>query len=269
LIIDGELTGGQVLNVFFAIIIGAFSLGNAGPSFTAISCASGVATNVFETIERKSQIDASSPDGIMLDKVKGNITFKNVNFAYPTRKDVPILKAFSLDVNEGETVALVGSSGSGKSTIVKLLERFYDPVDGEIFLDGLEIKTINIATLRAQIGFVGYFKLFFLLCRQEPVLFSTSIRENIMYGLNTHQRTLEPTAIETLVEEACKAANAWDFISKLPSGLDTQVGESAGKISGGQKQRIAIARAIIRFDSSISNRLVIRASSSWMKRLLH
>lgn len=109
---------------------------------------------------------------------------------------------------------------------MKLLERFYDPTSGEICLDGKEIKSLNLKSLREKIGFVG----------QEPVLFSTTVKENIKFGLSSAQRDLEPAAIDKLIEEACKSANAWDFISKLPSGLDTQVGESAGKISGGQKQ---------------------------------
>jgi ATP-binding cassette, subfamily B (MDR/TAP), member 1 len=136
----------------------------------------------------------------------------------------------------GKTVALVGMSGSGKSTLVKLVERFYDPVEGTATLDGRDLKSLNVTWLRQQIGIVS----------QEPTLFNCSIRQNIKYGLKDDGSNLTEEQINTMIEDACKQANAWDFIQKLPKGLDTNVGESGGMLSGGQKQRIAIARAIIK-----------------------
>jgi len=161
-------------------------------------------------------------------ELRGEVQFKDVSFKYPARPDVPILNGLSLSVPTGKTVALVGSSGCGKSTCIQLLQRFYDPEAGEVLLDGHNIKNLNIGWLRDQIGVVG----------QEPVLFDFTIRENILMG--------RQTASPDEVERVCKEANAWNFISKLPKGLDTKVGEGGTQMSGGQKQRIAIARALIR-----------------------
>ena len=159
---------------------------------------------------------------------EGNISFKKIVFHYPSRKDVRILDDFSLDIERGSTVALVGSSGCGKSTCVQLLQRLYDPDTGDIWLDGQNLRDLNVGWLRDNIGIVG----------QEPVLFDCSIKENIKYA--------KQDATEKEIEEACREANAFEFISKLPKGLDTMVGEGGAQLSGGQKQRIAIARALIR-----------------------
>ncbi|KAJ3281509.1 (ABC) transporter, partial [Blyttiomyces sp. JEL0837] len=154
LVSDQVLQGGDVLNVFFAVILGAFALGQVGPNMTATSSAVGAGTKIFETIDRKSPIDPSSEEGEKPEKVQGVIEFKDIDFHYPQRADVPILKEFSLKIQPGQTVALVGASGSGKSTIVKLLERFYDPVSGSVFLDNKDIKSLNVSWLRKQIGIV-------------------------------------------------------------------------------------------------------------------
>ncbi|KAI8928866.1 P-loop containing nucleoside triphosphate hydrolase protein [Entophlyctis helioformis] len=235
-LIPNDMNGGQVLNVFFAIIIGAFSLGNATPHLSAIGTAQGAAFKIFETIDRVSPIDPLSANGAKPQKVDGNIEFKNIDFHYPSRTDVPILKNFNLTVSSGQTVALVGASGSGKSTIVKLVERFYDPVNGIVTLDGQNVKDLNVAWLRQQIGIVS----------QEPTLFDTSIRQNILYGLRDDGEGLDKAKLDEMVKNACVMANAWEFISKLPNGVDTNVGEAGSMLSGGQKQRIAIARAIIK-----------------------
>ncbi|GBB93060.1 hypothetical protein RclHR1_02100009 [Rhizophagus clarus] len=234
LVVKGKTNGGDVLNVFFAILIGAFSIGNAAPNFSSIGKARGAASNLFSVIDRIPPIDSSSPDGKKLDKssVKGRLEFKNIKFNYPARPDIQILKNFNLTIEPGETVALVGTSGSGKSTIIGLLERFYDPIEGQILLDGEDIKSINIKSLRSQIGLVG----------QEPVLFPTSVRQNIAWGANTDMS--EPSLEEVI--EACKKSNANDFINELPQKYDTDVGEKGSLMSGGQKQRIAIARALIK-----------------------
>ena len=173
-------------------------------------------------------IDSISNDGVKPKVCEGDISFRNVVFHYPSRKDVKILDEFSIDIEKGSTVALVGSSGCGKSTCVQLLQRLYDPDSGEILLDGQNLRNLNVGWLRDNIGIVG----------QEPVLFDCTIKENIKYA--------KQDATEKQIEEACREANAYEFISKLPKGLDTMVGEGGAQLSGGQKQRIAIARALIR-----------------------
>lgn len=156
--------------------------------------------------------------------------FDKVNFTYPTRPDQRILKNFSATFKAGQTTAIVGPSGSGKSTVIQMIERFYDPDSGRVFLDGEDIVTLNLKSLRMAIGYVG----------QEPVLFNTSIKENLKFG--------KADATHDEVLEALRSANALDFISQKmgQKGVDTNVGSSGGQLSGGQKQRIAIARAFIK-----------------------
>ncbi|KAJ3368938.1 Multidrug resistance protein 1 [Kappamyces sp. JEL0680] len=226
-LVPGTLNAGGVLNVLFAILIGSFSLGGA--------TAMGAAKIIYSTIDRTSPIDPLSEKGERPEKVNGDIKFVGIDFHYPSRPDVPILKGFSLDIGMGQTVALVGASGSGKSTIVKLFERFYNPTGGMVTLDGKDISTLNVNWLRQQIGMVS----------QEPVLFDTTIRQNILYGLPNF-KSYDKAAQDAKIEEACRQANCWDFIQRLPKQLETSVGESGGMMSGGQKQRIAIARAIIK-----------------------
>ncbi|ORX65020.1 P-glyco protein [Basidiobolus meristosporus CBS 931.73] len=238
LIYDHTMTSEQVLNVIISLMLGAMSLGTASPYMSSISSAQGAAAKVYEIIERQSMIDPSSDEGRRIDysnpekSLQGYIEFQDVSFTYPCRLDVPILKNFNLQVKPGQTVALVGSSGSGKSTCVQLLERFYDPTKGTVSIDGIDLKEFNIKDLRRSIGLVG----------QEPVLFGTSIYENIVWGSRNDDDI--PTREE--VERACKLANAHDFISALPDRYDTLVGEKGALLSGGQKQRIAIARALIK-----------------------
>ncbi|NXY27890.1 MDR1 protein, partial [Pomatorhinus ruficollis] len=160
--------------------------------------------------------------------IKGNLEFKDVYFNYPSRPDVEILKGLNLKINSGQTVALVGGSGCGKSTTVQLIQRFYDPKEGMVTIDGQDIRTLNVRYLREIIGVVN----------QEPVLFATTIAENIRYGR-------EDVTMED-IEKATKEANAYDFIMKLPNKFETVVGERGAQLSGGQKQRIAIARALVR-----------------------
>ncbi|KAJ3339011.1 ATP-binding cassette, sub-B (MDR TAP), member 4, partial [Kappamyces sp. JEL0680] len=234
-LIPNTMNTGQVLNVLFAIIIGAFSLGNATPHIAAVGNALGACQIVYETIERKSPIDPLSQAGDKPESVQGEIDFVGINFHYPSRPDVPILENFGLKIKPGTTVALVGASGSGKSTIVKLFERFYDPSSGVVKLDGRDIKSLNVNWLRRQIGMVS----------QEPVLFDTTIRQNILYGYPDFEH-VAADLLDKKIEHACRQANCWDFIQELPLRLETNVGESGGMLSGGQKQRIAIARAIIK-----------------------
>uniref|UniRef100_A0A8C4SJI5 ATP-binding cassette sub-family B member 5 n=1 Tax=Erpetoichthys calabaricus TaxID=27687 RepID=A0A8C4SJI5_ERPCA len=219
---------GKVLIVFFSVLIGTFSLGQAAPNLESIANARGAAYEVYKTIDEPRPIDSSSKEGYKPDQIKGDIEFKNIHFSYPTRPDVKILQGLNLKVQSGTTIALVGSSGCGKSTTIQLLQRFYDPLGGEITLDGQNIRTLNVKWLRENIGIVS----------QEPVLFATTIAENIRYG--------REDATDAEIEQAIKEANAYDFISRLPDGLNTMVGERGAQLSGGQKQRIAIARAIVK-----------------------
>lgn len=238
LILRGEADIGIVVNVFLSILIGSFSLAMLAPELTAISNARGAASKLFSTIDRVPPIDSASPDGLKpsSDEVKGHISFQDVRFNYPSRPDIPILKGVDLDFPAGKTCALVGASGSGKSTVIALVERFYDPLSGIIQLDGVEIRDLNVRWLRSQIGLVS----------QEPTLFATTIRGNVEHGLiGTGMENLPDEERMQKVREACIKANADGFISALPDGYDTLVGERGFLLSGGQKQRIAIARAIV------------------------
>ncbi|KAF4026409.1 hypothetical protein G4228_018624, partial [Cervus hanglu yarkandensis] len=225
---DEEYTPGALVQIFLSVIVGALNLGNASSCLEAFAAGRAAAASIFETIDRKPLIDCMSEDGYKLDRIKGEIEFHNVTFHYPSRPEVKILNKLSTVIKSGEVTAVVGSSGAGKSTALQLIQRFYDPTEGMVTLDGHDIRSLNIQWLRAQIGIV----------EQEPVLFSTTIAENIRYG-----RT--DATMEDIVR-AAKEANAYNFIMDLPQQFDTLVGEGGGQMSGGQKQRIAIARALVR-----------------------
>uniref|UniRef100_A0A8C3Y8S0 Bile salt export pump n=1 Tax=Catharus ustulatus TaxID=91951 RepID=A0A8C3Y8S0_CATUS len=225
---EDEYSPGTLLQVFFGVLVGALNLGQASPCLEAFATGRGAATSIFETIDKKPTIDCMSEDGYKLDKVRGEIEFHNVTFHYPSRPDVKILDNLNMVINAGETTAFVGASGAGKSTTIQLIQRFYDPTDGMITLDGHDIRSLNIQWLRSQIGIV----------EQEPVLFATTIAENIRYGRD--EATMED------IITAAKQANAYNFIMDLPQQFDTHVGEGGSQMSGGQKQRIAIARALVR-----------------------
>ncbi|KZV84576.1 multidrug resistance protein 1 [Exidia glandulosa HHB12029] len=236
LLLAGDVSAGQVVNVFTAVLIGSFSIAQLAPEMEAISRAQGAAAKLFSTIDRVPAIDSASKEGRTLDKVEGRITFDDVKFKYPSRPDVPILKGLTIAFEAGKTAALVGASGSGKSTVVQLVERFYDPESGAVKLDGVDIRELNLKWLRSQIGLVS----------QEPVLFATTIKTNVAHGLvGTQWESADEEKKMELVREACVKSNADEFISNLPNGYDTMVGERGFLLSGGQKQRIAIARAIV------------------------
>ncbi|KAM5153162.1 bile salt export pump-like [Mantella aurantiaca] len=229
LVIDTkELTPGSLLQVFFGILVAAMNLGQASPCLEAFASGRAAATTIYETIEKKPIIDCMSEEGHKLDQVKGDIEFHNVNFHYPSRPEVKILSHLNISIKPGETTAFVGPSGSGKSSAVQLIQRFYDPTDGKVTIDGHDIRTLSIQWLRSLIGVV----------EQEPVLFATTIAENIKYGR-------EGLTMDDIIK-AAKEANAYNFIMDLPQKFDTLVGEGGGQMSGGQKQRIAIARALVR-----------------------
>ncbi|KAL8209761.1 hypothetical protein R6Q57_006493 [Mikania cordata] len=220
--------GGNIFVSGFNVLMGGLNILTALPNLTAISESQGAAARINEMINRKPTIDSEDKKGKALSYVRGEIGFKGIYFSYPSRPDTTILQGLNLQVPAGKTVGLVGGSGSGKSTIVSLIQRFYDPIEGEIFLDGYKIKKLHLKWLRSQMGLVN----------QEPILFATSIRENVLFGK-------EGASMDDVVA-AAKGANAHDFIVKLPDGYETNVGQFGFQLSGGQKQRIAIARALIR-----------------------
>ncbi|KAJ6767958.1 ABC TRANSPORTER B FAMILY MEMBER 20-RELATED [Salix koriyanagi] len=184
--------------------------------------------SVFEIIDREPKIDPDDNSALKPPNVYGSIELKNVDFCYPSRPEVLVLSNFSLKVNGGQTVAVVGVSGSGKSTIISLIERLYDPVAGQVLLDGRDLKLYNLRWLRSHLGLV----------QQEPIIFSTTIRENIIYARHN--------ASEAEMKEAARIANAHHFISSLPHGYDTHVGMRGVDLTPGQKQRIAIARVVLK-----------------------
>ncbi|MBA0640802.1 hypothetical protein Goklo_023704, partial [Gossypium klotzschianum] len=220
--------GGTIFIVGTCIATGGQQLGTSLSNLKPLSEACSAAERINEVIRRTPKIDVDNMEGEILDNILGEIEFKQVEFAYPSRPESIIFKNFCLKIPAGKTVALVGSSGSGKSTVISLLERFYDPLEGEILVDGVSINKLQLKWLRSQMGLVS----------QEPTLFATTIKENILFGK-------EDAGMEEVIE-AAKASNAHNFISQLPQGYDTQVGERGVQMSGGQKQRIAIARAMIK-----------------------
>ncbi|XP_056163008.1 ABC transporter B family member 4-like isoform X6 [Syzygium oleosum] len=228
MILEKGYTGGEVLNVIIAVLAGSMSLGQASPCMTAFAAGQAAAFKMFETINRKPEIDSCNTCGKTLDEIRGEIELKDVYFSYPARPDELIFNGFSLYIPSSTTTALVGQSGSGKSTVISLIERFYDPQAGEVLIDGVNLKEFQLKWMRSKIGLVS----------QEPVLFASSIKDNIAYGKDN--ATIEE------IRTAAEVANAAKFIDKLPKGLDTMVGEHGTQLSGGQKQRVAIARAILK-----------------------
>jgi ABC-type multidrug transport system fused ATPase/permease subunit len=227
-IATGEMNGAELNTfIFYTIIIGG-AIAGLGSQYTALASALGATQKVKELLESDQEIDIENIDSIQAMDFNSNIEFKNVNFHYPTRMDVQVLKNISFDAKKGKHIALVGSSGSGKSTIIKLLSNMYPINDGEILVDGVNIKDLDVKALRKAIGIVP----------QEVFLFGGSIEENILYG--------NPKATKEELLMATKQANAFDFIEKFPDKMETLVGERGVQLSGGQKQRVAIARAILK-----------------------
>ncbi|KAI3727375.1 hypothetical protein L1987_67189 [Smallanthus sonchifolius] len=227
LISENEISGGTAIACFFGVNVGGRGLALSLSYFAQFAQGTVAASRVFEVIERIPSIDPYSPMGRRLSIGPGKVEFENVCFAYPSRPTVPILNSLNLVVPSQRTLALVGASGAGKSTVFALLERFYDPLQGVVRLDGHDIRTLQVKWLRSQMSMVG----------QEPVLFANTILENIMMG--------KENATKKEAVTACVAANAHKFITNLPQGYDTQVGDRGTQLSGGQKQRIALARSMI------------------------
>ncbi|KAI5365024.1 Putative Type 1 protein exporter [Septoria linicola] len=235
-IVSGETSLSAIITIIMSIMIGAFALGNVAPNIQAFTTAVAAAAKIYSTIDRVSPLDPTSEAGTTIEQLRGVVELRNIKHIYPSRPEVVVMEDVTLMVPAGKTTALVGASGSGKSTIVGLVERFYDPVGGTVLLDGINVQDLNLRWLRQQISLVS----------QEPTLFATSIAGNIRHGLiGTDAENLPEDKIRDLVEDAAKMANAHDFICQLPEGYETNVGERGFLLSGGQKQRIAIARAIV------------------------
>lgn len=233
---DGEIGNvGTVFTVVLSVTLGATSVMLIFPQFEAISAATAAASELFSIIDKPSLLDPLSAEGMRPTSCTGDIQIRDLRFAYPTRPSVQVLQGLDLSIPAGKTTALVGPSGCGKSTLVGLLERWYEPASGHILLDGHSISEYNTKWLRST----------FRLVQQEPVLFQGTIFENVAKGFVDEQRNLPKEAQMKLIQEACSASNAHDFIQRLPEGYNTQVGERASMLSGGQRQRVAIARSII------------------------
>jgi ABC-type multidrug transport system fused ATPase/permease subunit len=223
----GEISIGLLVSFIIYTMFIAGSIGGLGDLYGQLQRAVGATERVREILEHEAEIDLKEPLTV-LPAVAGNISLKNVQFAYPSRKDVQVLKDISFHIKAGEKVALVGHSGAGKSTIIQLLLRFYEIDKGEILLDNQNITKYDLSAYRHLIGIVP----------QEVILFGGTIKENIAYG--------KPTATDAEITEAARKANALNFIQSFPEGMNTVVGERGVKLSGGQRQRIAIARAILK-----------------------
>ena len=202
-------SSGDILSCFFGIIFGMMSVGLAAPNLKAVTEGRVAGKLAFDIIERKPTIDQDTP-GKSTSNLKGHIEFKNVTFFYPSRPDMKVLSDFSCKFEVGKTTAIVGPSGSGKSTIVQLLERFYDPNNGEVLIDGVNIKELQLREYRQRVGYVG----------QEPVLFNTTIKENIKLG--------SPNVTDDQIITALKSSNAWEFINKHDDGINLHVGVAGG-----------------------------------------
>nr|XP_040051988.1 ATP-binding cassette sub-family B member 9 [Gasterosteus aculeatus aculeatus] len=226
LVVTGQMTGGALISFFIYMLEMGECLEHL-VGVTRASCReSGAAEKVFEYLDRKPKQPAEGTEAP--DTCAGVVEFRDITFAYPTRPDIDILKGLSFTMRPGEVTALVGPSGSGKSSCVSLLENFYLPQKGQVLLDGTPVHAYRHDYLHSKIGLVG----------QEPVLFARTVEQNITYGL-----TGVPAEA---VQQAATEANAHDFITALPAGYETGVGEKGTQLSGGQKQRVAIARALIR-----------------------
>ncbi|KAF2849496.1 multidrug resistance protein-like protein 1 [Plenodomus tracheiphilus IPT5] len=234
---SGEISeSGDVFVVILAVIVAATAMTTIAPQIIVLTKASSSADEMFKTIDRKSKIDPLSDKGNIPTSCQGHIEIEDIVFAYPARPDITVLKGLTLSAPANKTTAIVGASGSGKSTIIGLLERWYDQPSGAIYLDGTDIRELNLTWLRTNIRLV----------QQEPVLFSGTVYENIVLGLlGTTKASLSQQEQRALVEKACKDAYAEEFIQQLPKGYETVLGERAINLSGGQKQRLAIARSIV------------------------
>ncbi len=224
LVLDEAMSVGELSAFLLYTLFVAMALGTMSGLWAEFSRALGAATRIFELLDRTPSM---APGGDAVARRPSHLSLRGVRFAYPSRPDDPVLQDIDLDVSRGEVVALVGPSGAGKSTIAALVSRLYDPEQGAVLFDGVDLRSLNADEVRRQVGVV----------RQEPILFSTSVADNIRYA--------RPGATDDQVEDAARAAFADGFIREFPHGYDTNVGERGIQLSGGQKQRVAIARALL------------------------
>lgn len=222
-----DLTSGKVMSAFFCVLTAGFMIGHIAPGIAGVAAAQVSMARFFYIVKHDSVIQRRQQDERQVLSEIETFQLQDVHFAYPARPDVPVLRGITLTIRKGQKVAFVGESGSGKSTIMALLERFYDPLEGAVLVNDVDLRKVNIKSYRKQIGYVG----------QEPVLFATTVRANIMQGCSG--------ATEEDLEAAAHSAQL-DFVQKLPDGMDTYVGSGGSQFSGGQKQRIAIARSLLK-----------------------
>jgi len=227
-VISGDIKGEEFGQFLMLSLFVAGSLGGLPEQIASIQRALGATDRVFELIDGDIENIDVVKENTPAKQTKGEIEFNAVSFNYPSRPDFTVLKNISFKANAGQTVALVGSSGSGKTTIASLILRFYDPINGQILIDGVDTKTMSLTELRKQIALVP----------QDVILFAGSIKDNIAYG--------KPNATDAEIAEAAQKANALDFVNSFPDKFETLVGERGIQLSGGQRQRIAIARAVLK-----------------------
>ena len=228
LVESGELSAGKLISFVTYTFIIAGAIGSLGNFYPEILGALGATERVRQILDTGGEMELEAAEPATPLNVKGNITFEDVHFQYPTRPDIPVLRGINLEIEAGRKIALVGQSGAGKSTIIQTILRFYDIASGDIKIDGRSIYDCDLRDYRSVMALVP----------QEVILFGGTIRENILYG--------REDATEEEVIQAARQSNAWEFIESFPEGLDTVVGERGVKLSGGQRQRIAIARAILK-----------------------
>jgi ATP-binding cassette subfamily B protein len=227
-VLAGRISAGRLSQFVLYAVFAAAGLGQLSEVWGEISQASGAAERLFEILNVRPAIVPPARPAELPQPPRGELSFENVRFAYPSRPEIAVLDGVSFAVRRGEKLAIVGPSGAGKSTVFHLILRFYDPISGRVTFDGTPLTEVDPVALRRRIALVP----------QDAVIFATSIRENIRFG--------RPEASDAEVERAAELAHAAEFIGKLPQRFDTPVGERGVTLSGGQRQRIAIARAILR-----------------------
>jgi ATP-binding cassette subfamily B protein len=227
-VLQGEMSGGTLGQFILYAVLCATSIGALSEVWGEVQLAAGATERLVEILQVEPDIKAPENPQSLAQPAKGSIRFEDITFQYPTRPDISALAGFSLAVNPGETVALVGASGAGKSTVFQLLSRFYDPQQGKVSIDGIGLGDMTPQTVRGALSVVP----------QETVVFAKTVMDNIRFG--------RPEASAQEVIQAAKAAQADEFITRLPDGYETELGERGVTLSGGQRQRIAIARALLR-----------------------
>lgn len=227
-VLDGGMSGGQLSQFVLYAVFSAMSMAALTEVWGDLQLAAGASERLFELLEIEPEIKAPPNPTPLPQPSRGHVTFERVEFAYPTRREIPALRDFSFSASGGETIAIVGPSGAGKSTVLRLLMRFYDPQSGRVLIDGVDVREADPKAVRSRMAIVP----------QETAIFSDSLRENIRYG--------RPDASDAEVEHAAEVAMVQEFANLLPEKFDTALGENGMTLSGGQRQRIAIARAVLK-----------------------